>query len=103
MSDIVSRPYNPKMACERCAFNRGPHALWCPILKHAIEAELDRVGTVTLYGRLPGSATHCTMTTYISKSQALNRVNFISPRVPNEPTEEWAKRCAVITNVKEPE
>lgn len=29
MSDITSRPYRPLMACEKCAFNRGPHAEFC--------------------------------------------------------------------------
>lgn len=26
---IHSRPYNPKMACERCCFGSGEHARWC--------------------------------------------------------------------------
>lgn len=30
MSDITSRPYRPTMACERCCFNRGEHAEFCP-------------------------------------------------------------------------
>lgn len=29
MSEITSRPYQPKMACERCCFGRGEHAEWC--------------------------------------------------------------------------
>jgi hypothetical protein len=26
---ITSRPFAPKMACERCVFGRGEHAEWC--------------------------------------------------------------------------
>ena len=26
---IVSRPYHPKMCCERCTFGSGEHAEWC--------------------------------------------------------------------------
>jgi len=29
-SPIVSRPFHPKMCCERCTFNSGLHADWCP-------------------------------------------------------------------------
>lgn len=27
---ITSRPFKPAMACERCVFGTGDHALWCP-------------------------------------------------------------------------
>jgi hypothetical protein len=27
---IRSLPYHPKNACEKCVFDRGEHAEWCP-------------------------------------------------------------------------
>lgn len=31
MPDLTSRPYkpDPEKCCERCAFGRGNHAIWC--------------------------------------------------------------------------
>jgi hypothetical protein len=30
MSEIVSKPFHPKMCCEACVFGQGFHEDWCP-------------------------------------------------------------------------
>ena len=37
MGDVTSRPFRPDPArcCERCVFNTGDHAAWCPVNKNS--------------------------------------------------------------------
>ena len=39
---IVSRPYHPQMACERCVFGTGKHSDFCEVatLREAIRADM---------------------------------------------------------------
>lgn len=97
MSGITSRPYHPdpQMACERCVWGRGEHAEWCDNYK------------IQVYLRKWISAAMQEFSDYL---QPLVGVRY-APGAPNdsvyfvghpelhETTEEWAKRCAVITDV----
>lgn len=42
MPDIVSRPFKPAMACERCVFGTGQHAEWCESRSASMGKALNR-------------------------------------------------------------
>jgi hypothetical protein len=49
---ITSRPFAPKMACERCVFGRGEHAEFCEVVLRGLTFmdALDRDPITLMFG-----------------------------------------------------
>lgn len=97
--------YKPKMACEACAFGRGPHAEWCEVGREDKKLEALAVQATHAGNVLPlpvMTVSDCpTDKMWVMAPRKFEEIIGPDGSVTRvwEPEAEWAKRCAIIKNI----